>query len=105
MPIKDKIADYINAIEINPELADSYFNRDNAKDVLNDYQEEIADYNKEIEIDLQYASAYNNRGWPKYLQGDFHDALKDANKALAITPNDGASLDHVDLQNMLLVKI
>ncbi len=65
MPLKDKIADYNKAIEINPELADPCFNRDNAKDVLNDYQEEIADYNKEIEIDPQYLDAYIDRGISK----------------------------------------
>ena len=65
LALKDEIAELTKLIETNPQDADAYNNRGNAKDELKDYQGAIADYTKAIEINPQYAAAYNNRGLVK----------------------------------------
>ncbi|MFA6571237.1 MAG: tetratricopeptide repeat protein, partial [Bacteroidota bacterium] len=82
------IADYNNAIEINPKYTEAYFNRGNAKSTLGDNQEAIADYNKAIEINPQYAEAYFNRGNLKSTLGDKQEAIADYNKVIEINPKD-----------------
>ena len=50
------------AIELNPQHADAYNNRGNAKYSLKEYKEAIKDFNQAIELNPQHAKAYNNRG-------------------------------------------
>ena len=55
------IADYNQAITINPKYAAAYCNRGFAYGNLGDYQRAIEDYTQAIAINPKYASAYNNR--------------------------------------------
>jgi len=80
------IADYSQAIAINPRLASSYYNRGNTKRELGDYRAAIADYSQAIAINQQYASAYDNRGNAKAELGDNQGAIADFNQAIAINP-------------------
>jgi len=48
------------AIEINPNYAEAYHNRGNAKYELKGYREAIQDYSKAIELEPKLAKAYNN---------------------------------------------
>ena len=76
---------YLKAIAINPQFADAYNNRGNAKDDLGDYQGAIADYSKAIQIDPQDASAYNNRGVTKGIGfNDEKGACSDFKKAASL---------------------
>ena len=75
------IADFNQAIEINPQHANAYYNRGLAKYHSKNYQGAIADYTKVIEINPQFASAYSIRGTSKYLLGDLKGACDDARKA------------------------
>ena len=80
------IADYNQAIAINPQDAIAYYNRGNGKAALGDNQGAIADYNQAIAINPQYAYAYTNRGAAKNESGDNQGAIADYNQALAINP-------------------
>jgi len=80
------IADYNQAIAINPQDADAYNNRGAAKSDLGDKQGAIADYNQAIAINPQDAIAYNNRGAAKSDLGDKQGAIADYNQAIAINP-------------------
>ena len=64
------IADYNEAIAINPQFAEAFFNRGIAKNLLGDKQGAIADYNQAISINPQYATAWGARGSEKYVLGD-----------------------------------
>ena len=75
------IAEYNEAIELDPKYADAYFNRGNAYYNKGQYDQAIADYNKALEINLKYALAYNNRGIVYYSKGDDDRACSDFQKA------------------------
>ena len=65
------IADFNQAIEINPQYANACYNRGLAKYDLKHYQGAISDYTKAIEINPQFADAFNNRGYIKMNSKDY----------------------------------
>ena len=82
-----KISDYTNAIEINPNDADSYWERGIAKEDLGDLKGAIFDYTKVLEIDPQDSHAYYIRGIAKNELGDYEGAIADYNKVIEIRPD------------------
>ena len=58
---EEAIADYDEALRIDPQLAAACYNRGNAKGVLGRHEEAIADYDEALRIDPQLAAAYYNR--------------------------------------------
>ena len=67
--------DYTRAIEFNPNEADYYSNRGNAKKNQGKYEEVIADYSKVIELDPKNAIAYHNRGIAKNKLAKYEEAV------------------------------
>ena len=61
----DAVDDYSKYISLNPNDANGYFRRGNAKYDLEDYKNAIIDYTKTISIDLKYSDALLNRGLAK----------------------------------------
>jgi len=53
---------YDKAIEINPTVAQAYFNRGACKGSNFDFEGAIKDYDKAIELNPEYMEAYGNRG-------------------------------------------
>jgi tetratricopeptide (TPR) repeat protein len=53
---------YDKAIELNPTVAQAYFNRGACKGNNIDFEEAIKDYDKAIELNPEYMEAYGNRG-------------------------------------------
>lgn len=53
---------YDKAIEINPTVAQAYFNRGACKGNNFDFEGAIKDYDKAIELNPEYMEAYGNRG-------------------------------------------
>nr|MDJ0659935.1 tetratricopeptide repeat protein [Crocosphaera sp.] len=56
------ITDYNQAISLNPNDADAYYNRGFAYSQLGENQKAIADYNQTISLNPNYTNAYYNRG-------------------------------------------
>ena len=56
------IADFNQAIKINPNYAQAYNNRGGIRYELGDKQGAIADFNQAIKINPNYANAYYDRG-------------------------------------------
>ncbi|MFN7414403.1 MAG: trypsin-like peptidase domain-containing protein [Dolichospermum sp.] len=83
---QEEIADYNQAITINPQDADAYNNRGNAKSDLGDKAGAMADYNQAITINPQDANTYFNRGVAKYKSEDKASAISDYNQAITINP-------------------
>ena len=80
------IADFNQAIAIDPQDAKAYINRGVTKSALGDKQGAIADYNQAIAINPRNADPYYNRGVTKSALGDKQGAITDFNQAIAINP-------------------
>ncbi|MBW4449717.1 MAG: serine protease [Spirirestis rafaelensis WJT71-NPBG6] len=81
------IAAYTVAIRINPNYANVYNNRGNARSKLGDNQGAIADYNQAIQLNPNSADAYHNRGIAHSDLGDKQGAIADYNQAIRLNPN------------------
>ena len=84
---KGAIADYDEAISINPNDAMTYYNRGRAKHDLKDYKGAIADYDKSIRINPYQAAAYHLRGLAKENLNDYEGAVADWEKAIELVPS------------------
>ncbi len=82
------IADYNQALAVNPKRVATYNNRGNVKFALGDKQGAIADYSQALAINPKLAKAYYNRGIVKFALGDKQGAIADYNQALTINPKD-----------------
>ena len=59
---KEALADFENAIKLNPTFIYTYRWRGDTKVALGNYKEAVADYNKAIQLNPDDADAYRNRG-------------------------------------------
>ena len=82
---------YTEAIKINPDFAEAYFNRGFAKAALKQYTEAIDDYTRAISINPDYGEAYNNRGAAKYDLGEYTQGVKDFTQAIRINPDNASA--------------
>jgi len=78
------IADYNQAIRIDPNYAFAYYNRGNAKFFLKDYQGAIADYNQAIRIDPDYGNAYGGKGLVRIFVNDRLGGCADISRAIGL---------------------
>jgi tetratricopeptide (TPR) repeat protein len=100
--IQGAIADYTEAIRLNPNYAKAYNKRGiiygrNVKD----YPAAKADFDRAIEINPKYADAYYNRAKVRYLLEDKPGAIADYQKAAEIYQKDGKTQDYQDAQKHL----
>jgi tetratricopeptide (TPR) repeat protein len=85
---KSAMADYDQALRINPNFLLGYNNRGGARFRSRDYQGAMADFDRVLRINPNYASGYGDRGVVRYALGDYQGAIADHNQALKINPND-----------------
>jgi tetratricopeptide (TPR) repeat protein len=82
------LADYNQALKINPDLALAYVNRGLVYYNQKKWELALADYNQAIKINPDYANAYLNRGVLYGEQKKWELALADYNQAININPDD-----------------
>jgi tetratricopeptide (TPR) repeat protein len=78
------IADYDEALRLNPEYTSAYNNRGSAKHMLGDLDGAIADFNEVLRLDPEHVNAYYNRGIAKQDLGDLQAAIADYDEALRL---------------------
>jgi lipoprotein NlpI len=78
------IADYSQAIAINPQRADAYNERGNVKLELGDKQGAVVDYNQAIAISPQEGGFYLSRGEAKSALGDRQGAIADFTRVVSL---------------------
>jgi tetratricopeptide (TPR) repeat protein len=83
------IADYGNAIQIDPKYAPAYENRGLAESKKGNLEAAIADCAKALELNPTNAAAYNNRGWAEFQKNDFDSAIADATHAIHLNSTNG----------------
>jgi tetratricopeptide (TPR) repeat protein len=81
------IADFTQAIQIDPNLAAAYNNRGNAYYNKKDYDRAIADYTQAIRLDPNDPDRYYNRGNAYNKKGDYDRAIADYTQAIRLDPN------------------
>jgi tetratricopeptide (TPR) repeat protein len=82
--MRDAIAAYSKAIEVNPRDSDAYFGRARVKGDQNDFRGAIADYDARIALKPKSDAAYINRAVDKYRLGDKNGSLQDFRSAVRI---------------------
>ena len=80
------IADYNEALRLDPEHAIAYHNRGLAWSQKAKYDNAIADYDNAIRLDPKYATAYENRGFALGVTGAYGKAIADYNEAIRLQP-------------------
>src|SRR5258708_6415309 len=80
------IADFTEAIQINPHYAVDHNSRGNAYQIKGNYDRATADYTEAIRIDPKYAVAYNGRGNGHQGKGDYDRAIADYSEAIRLDP-------------------
>jgi tetratricopeptide (TPR) repeat protein len=90
------LADYNQAIALNPKNSKAYNNRGILKEEkLNDLQGALSDYNQAIALNPKYSNAYNNRGLLKNEKlNDVQGALSDFNQAIALNPKNSLAYNN-----------
>ena len=83
------ISDSTIAFEYNPNYANAYNNRGNARLQLKDYQGALSDSNKAIEINPNDANPYYNRSWARAFSGDKAGAIADLQKSAELFEKQG----------------
>jgi tetratricopeptide (TPR) repeat protein len=83
---KQAIANYNQAIELDPKAVVAHNNRAIVYHQQGDYQQALADYGQAIELDPKYAPAYTNRGIAYSDQHDYQRAIADYDKAIELDP-------------------
>jgi len=83
----DALADYDQAIRVNPEFVPAWFNRGFMKAQLRDYASAIADFDEAIRRFPGHYEAYNDRGSARNMLGDYANAMTDFTEAIRLKPD------------------
>ena len=86
------IADFSEAIRLNPDFATAFNNRGNIYYGKGQFDRAIKDYDKAIHLKPDLAEAFGNRGNVYRKQGHFDRAIKEYDKAIHLKPEDGQIL-------------
>jgi len=84
--LEEAIAEYNEAIRLEPYLAPAYINRGIVYARLGQHQRAIQDFDEAIRLDPQYAEAYYSRGLAYARLGQYQDAIQDYDEAIALNP-------------------
>jgi serine protease Do len=84
--ISAAIADYTQAIKLNPNYTAAYTSRGIARSAIRDEAGAIADLNRAITLNPNLADAYTSRGLIKSQQGDTQGAIIDYTQAVKLEP-------------------
>ena len=77
---------YNKALELNPDLLETYFNRGLAYTRLQQYDKALEDLTKVIELNPHLAEAFYTRGLVYEYKQDYGRAIQDYDKALEVDP-------------------
>ena len=80
------IADYNEAIRLDPKYVFAYNGRGNAYQAKGEHDRAIADYSEAIRLDPKFVKAYYSRGNAYQAKGEHDRAIADYNEAIRLDP-------------------
>jgi tetratricopeptide (TPR) repeat protein len=80
------VADFTEAIKIDPKATEAYLGRAGLYSQKNDYDPAIEDYSQALRLDPKNEEAYTYRGGLYSQKGKYDEALADFNEALRLNP-------------------
>src|SRR5713226_6413097 len=80
------IAEYGEAIKLDPKYARAYYNRGLVYAAKGNYDGAVEEYSEAIKLDPKYASAYNSRGLAYANKKDYDRAIADYGQAITLDP-------------------
>jgi protein O-mannosyl-transferase len=83
----EAVADFDQAIALNPNNAKVWLNKGNALASMGRYPEALVALNRSIAVKDDNADAWNNRGALKLEMGDPAGTIADCSRAIALNPN------------------
>ena len=89
----DAIAQFNEAIKLNPDFAEAYLARGIAYYYQGDYARAIEDLTHAIQLDSDNSEAHINRGEVYFTQKDYDHAAKDVARAMQLDPNNRQILE------------
>ncbi len=84
------IADYDQALRLDPKYAHAYNNRGGAYQDKGEYDRAIADYEQALRLDPKYAYAYYNRGGAYQDKGEYDRAIADYEQVIRLDPRNSS---------------
>jgi lipoprotein NlpI len=81
------IADFNQALALQPDDAGVYFNLGLAKNGKKDFDGAMADFDRVLALDPADADAYLSRGLAKFAQENYGGAIADYDQAIALVPS------------------
>jgi tetratricopeptide (TPR) repeat protein len=84
--LEEALADYNEAIRLNPGDAQAYVNRGFAKAQMGRLEEAIADFNEAIRLNPGEAASHHSRGMAQAQLGRFDESLADCEEAIRLNP-------------------
>ena len=79
---QERVQQYTQQIQNNPNDAEAYYNRGLAYRHLNQYERAITDYTKAIQLNPNLAAVYYNRGVAYENLGQYERAIQDFSQAI-----------------------
>jgi len=86
--LKEAIAEFDEAIRLDPNLSGTYNNRGIVYARLGQFQRAIQDFDEALRLDPQDAVAYYNRATAYYHLDQFQSAIQDLEEAIRLNPQD-----------------
>jgi tetratricopeptide (TPR) repeat protein len=83
----EAIADFNEALRLEPQNARALVNRGNAWDGKKDFDKAIADFTEAIRLDPKLAAAYGNRSLTWQDLGEYEKAASDIEEMIRLEPN------------------
>jgi len=102
--IREALASYEKAIEINPSYANGHFNRGVVLANCNNHDAAIQAYSRAINLDPNYADAYLNRGNSFCYIHDFKSAIDDYTTCLIIDPSSELAAENREYAKSLFIQ-
>jgi tetratricopeptide (TPR) repeat protein len=85
------IADFSDALRLNPNLIEAYNNRGTAYSIIGQNEKAIVDYNEAIRLKPTDPEAYYNRGVTYREIKDYPKAIADFSQSIRLSPKDAVS--------------